>query len=656
LPVSSPIGADPHPSRLHDAVGRDRRITMIGVGFMTLSRFRVAVSRRASVLGMVGALTVAAACGNTTDPGPAAKDITPATITALSADTLRGTVGSAASLPLTVTVKNAAGEPLDTVLVTFTVVTGNGSVANAAVRTNASGQASTTWTLGGVVGLQTVTASAGALAPITFRAVATVGAVSAVAKVQGDAQTAAVNSNVAVVPQVKVTDRFGNAVAATPVSFVVGSGGGSVINGVINTDANGVASAGNWRLGAAPGANTLVATASGITATFTATATFGAPATITLTPNTLGEFVIGQTQQLTPRVVDASGNVIPTPTVTYATSNVGVARVTAAGVIEATGAGTATITATAGAATASVAVTVIGHPAATSPVSQIQLGTIVPGDIGFTKDLMFIPVNGQQKVLVYDPNTLAQTATITVTSPIPILIAPTRAAGPVIAINSGTTSRVWFIDPAISAVTDSIDLPEIVRSATMTTDGTRVFVMLANGDLVVFDGATHARVATLVLGGGVTTTRMAPGDTLMYALTSVGVIFEVDVRTATVKRQIIANVQSTDFVIGRDGLFYLLDGPGGLVRLFNIQTQTTVRSVGVSTSSATINVTPDGQQIWLTQNNPGQVTVLTGNSANGFIFTGSYFTGTFNPTRIAFSPTGSLAAIGNFGGFVDIVR
>lgn len=629
---------------------------MIGVGFMTLSRFRVAVSRRASVLVMVAALTTAAACGSSTEPGPPAKDTTPATINALSADTLRGTVGAPASLPLTVTVKNAAGEPLDTILVAFTVTTGNGTVANATVRTNASGQASTNWTLGGVVGLQTATATAGTLAPITFRAVATVGAVSAVAKVQGDAQTAAVSSNVAIVPQVKVTDRFGNAVAATTVSFVVGSGGGAVINGIVNTDANGVASAGNWRLGSAPGANTLIATAAGITTTFTATATFGAPATITLTPNTIGDFVIGQTQQLTPRVVDGSGNVIPTPTVAYSTSNAAVAQVTAAGLITGTGAGSATITATAGTATANVAVSVIGHPSSTSPVTSIPLNTIVPGDIGFTKDLMFIPVNGQQKVLVFDPNTLAQTATIAVTSPIPILIAPTRATGPVIAINSGTTSRVWFIDPAISAVTDSVDLPEIVRSATMTSDGKRIFVMLANGDLVVFDGATHARIATTVLGGGVTTTRVAPGDTLMYALTTVGVIFEVDVRSAAVKRQIIANVQSTDFVIARDGLFYLLDGPGGLVRLFNIQTQSTVRTVGVSTSSTTVNVTPDGQQIWLGQNNPGQVTVLTGNSTNGFIFTGSYFTGTFNPTRIAFSPTGSLAAIGNFGGFVDIIR
>src|SRR6185369_2603844 len=97
----------------------------------------------------------------------------------------------------------------------------------------------TVWTLGGVVGLQTVTDTVGALTPITFRAVATVGPASAVTKVQGDVQTAAVNANVPIVPQVKVTDRFGNAIAATPVSFVVGSGGGSVINSVVNTDANG---------------------------------------------------------------------------------------------------------------------------------------------------------------------------------------------------------------------------------------------------------------------------------------------------------------------------------------------------------------------------------------------------------------------------------
>jgi len=622
---------------------------------MTLSRLRIAVAHRASIVGMVVALAAAAACGGTTEVGTPAKDTKPATVAALSTDTLRGAVGSAASLPLTVTVKNAAGEPLDTILVTFAVATGNGSVANATARTNASGQASTVWTLGGVVGLQTVTATVGALTPITFRAVATVGPASAVTKVQGDVQTAAVNANVPIVPQVKVTDRFGNAIAATPVSFVVGSGGGSVINSVVNTDANGVASAGNWRLGATPGANTLVATASSISTTFTATSTFGAPATITLTPNTIGEFVIGQTQQLTPRVVDAAGNVIPTATVSYATSNAAVAQVNASGLVTASGAGTATITATAGTASATVAFTVTGHPGGTQPTMQIQLGAVLPSEIAFNRDQMFIPINGQQKILVYDQQTLAQVSTITVTSPLPKLLAPTKAAGPLLAVNPGTTTRVWVIDPLVSGVVDSIDIAEVVTNSAMTSTGSRALFTLSNGDLVVYDPQTRARVGTVTLGGGITSTRLAPGDTLFYALTNVGVIFEVDVRTLA-KRQIIATVNATDFAIGRDGYFYLLDGPGGVVRIFNLATQTVIRSVGFSANSATIALSPDGQQIWVTQSNPGGVTMVSGSVANGFLFTGSYSTGVTNPTRVVFSPSGHIAAIGNFGGFVDIVR
>jgi len=159
----------------------------------------------------------------------------------------------------------------------------------------------------------------------------------------------------------------------------------------------------------------------------------------------------------------------------------------------------------------------------------------------------------------------------------------------------------------------------------------------------------------VTLGGGITSTRLAPGDTLFYALTNVGVIFEVDVRTLA-KRQIIATVNATDFAIGRDGYFYLLDGPGGVVRIFNLATQTVIRSVGFSANSATIALSPDGQQIWVTQSNPGGVTMVSGSVANGFLFTGSYSTGVTNPTRVVFSPSGHIAAIGNFGGFVDIVR
>ena len=118
----------------------------------------------------------------------------PATITASrpTPPARRGAGGRSAALAAHVIVKNAAGEPLDTTLVTFAVTTGSGRSAMRPRVPNATGQASTTWTLGGTVGLQTATATVGALTPVTFTAVATaVRPQRRSTKVAGDAQTAA---------------------------------------------------------------------------------------------------------------------------------------------------------------------------------------------------------------------------------------------------------------------------------------------------------------------------------------------------------------------------------------------------------------------------------------------------------------------------------
>ncbi|MGH9888314.1 MAG: Ig-like domain-containing protein, partial [bacterium] len=460
----------------------------------------------------------------------------PASIAAVSTDTLRGAVGAQVSLPLAVIVKNKAGEALDTVLVTYTVESGNGTLSGPTARTNATGQASVTWTLGSSVGLQTVTATIGALTPVTFRAVATVGTPATMTKVTGDNQTVTINTNVPVAPSVKIVDRFGNPISGTLVSFAVGSGGGSVNGGAVNTDANGVATVTSWRLGGTIGANTLVVTGGGLTATFTATASVGAPATLVLTPATIGELSLGQTQQLTARVSDAAGNVIPNATVTYATTNAAVAAVSTSGLITASGAGTANVSATAGTASASVAITVIGHPLGTTVTDSLDLGAVAPGDIAFTQDKMFVGLNGQQSILVMDGAGRTTLGTIPVTSPIPILLAPPKATGPVVAINPATLSRLWFVNPGTATVVDSLDIPNVIQTAAMTSDGTRVYAMLDNGNLAVVNATTHALQTLITLGGGVSKIRIAPGDSLLYATTNVGVIFEVDTRSNTIRR------------------------------------------------------------------------------------------------------------------------
>ena len=602
----------------------------------------------------MGAFVLLAACGGS-DVEPPAKDVIPASVAAVSSDTVRGTVGGAGTLPLAVIVKNAAGEPLDGVSVTFAAGTGSGTLGNSTVLTSATGQASTTWTLGTVAGLQTATATVGTLAPVTFRAIAAAGAPAAMTKVAGDAQTALIGTNVAIVPQVRVTDSFGNPIAGVAVSFVSATGGGLVNGGTVNTNASGLASPASWRLGTTVGANTITVTSGTLTATFTATATVGAPAAITLTPATIGELSIGATQQLTPRVTDASGNVIATPTVTYTTSAASVATVSATGLITATGAGTATITATAGTATATVALSIIGHPSSIVASTRHDYGTIQPTDVAFTKSNMFVSVLGTQKIFVYDANGVAKTGEIPALAGVPMLLAGSRSET-ILGITPGIQSRIWFFNPSAAEIVDSLEIDQQITSAVITSDGAKAYGLLSTGEIAVIDVASRTVSSRIQIGGGLTKLLLAPGDTTLYVLTSLELTLELDARSNTIRRQHFVKLDATDVALSREGHFYLLDGPGNLVRIYDLATKATLRTLGIPGSGTTIAISPDDQQLWITHTIPAQVSVYTGNRNTGFRASGVFTTGLAMPLRTYINPSGSIAAVTNIGGWIDIIR
>src|SRR5581483_6235044 len=111
----------------------------VGQDTSMLPRNRRPLGRIVAPSLALAALIAAAACGGSTEPNgggnpPPPKDVTPASVTASTTDTLRANVGSAVGTPLTVTVKNKAGDPLDTILVTFAVTSGGGSISNLTVR------------------------------------------------------------------------------------------------------------------------------------------------------------------------------------------------------------------------------------------------------------------------------------------------------------------------------------------------------------------------------------------------------------------------------------------------------------------------------------------------------------------------------------------
>ncbi len=100
--------------------------------------------------------------------------LSPKAIALQGGDGQKGIVSTALPQPVAVKVTASDGVGVGGVNVAFAVVTGGGSVANATVATDASGVASTGWTLGATPGEQTITASVSGLtgSPVTFKATA----------------------------------------------------------------------------------------------------------------------------------------------------------------------------------------------------------------------------------------------------------------------------------------------------------------------------------------------------------------------------------------------------------------------------------------------------------------------------------------------------
>ena len=98
----------------------------------------------------------------------------PQSLTVAAGDGQVAVVGTALANAIAVLLWDDLGNPIAGASVTWSVTAGGGSVAPATSTTSSNGQATTNWTLGGTVGLQTVTAAtAGFL--VTFSATAEAG-------------------------------------------------------------------------------------------------------------------------------------------------------------------------------------------------------------------------------------------------------------------------------------------------------------------------------------------------------------------------------------------------------------------------------------------------------------------------------------------------
>lgn len=149
---------------------------------------------------------------------------------------------------------------------------------------------------------------------------------SAVTPTTPATMTATVGSPVGTPPTVRVVDDRGQGVRNVEVTFAVTSGGGRAGVASATTDGDGLASAVSWTLGNAAGTNTLTATVAALPpATFTATGTAGAPASVTRISGDQQTGTVGAAlgQPLVVRVTDAHGNPAPGVTVSFTVTSGG---------------------------------------------------------------------------------------------------------------------------------------------------------------------------------------------------------------------------------------------------------------------------------------------------------------------------------------------
>lgn len=160
-----------------------------------------------------------------------------------------------------------------------------------------------------------------------FTATATPGTPVSVTAVAGSSQTGTVGTPVPVAPSVVVRDNRGNPVSGITVSFVIGSGNGTVVGSTVVTNASGTATVSSWTLGGTAGTQTLIARVTNLPdVVFSATATAGAASVVqALSSQNLGNLTVATNQAASSlpsiRVTDASGNPIQGVQVTFALGN-----------------------------------------------------------------------------------------------------------------------------------------------------------------------------------------------------------------------------------------------------------------------------------------------------------------------------------------------
>ena len=301
----------------------------------------------------------------------------PAELLAVAGDGQVAAAGSAVAVAPTVVVRDAEGNGVAGVSVSFTVTAGGGSVAPGTVVTAQDGQASpVSWALGGALGTNTLRAEAVALPGVFVElgAEAVPGPVDP-ARSTLTASPGTVVTGAGSVLAVTARDAFGNPVPGAEV-LLGATGQGNTLVQPPATGGDGTAS--GSLSSTAAGIKTVTAVVGGVELAQQATVVVESPpevAEVIVAPAELA-LLEGGSAGLTAAAVDADGHPVPGATVTWSSSDPDVASVDAGGTVTALAPGSATVTAVSDGRSGTAQVTVSYGEGTLTDVTYCTMGDV----------------------------------------------------------------------------------------------------------------------------------------------------------------------------------------------------------------------------------------------------------------------------------------
>lgn len=369
------------------------------------------------------------------------------------------------------------------------------------------------------------------------------------------------------------------------------------------------------------------------------------PATIVVAPDTV-RLVQGGTQQLDATVKDGDGNAI-SGTITWTGSTV--ATVSTTGLLTSIAAGQGTVTATAGTISTQVPVVITGHPAGVLG-PRLPLGNR-PFGIAVGTDSVLLATQ-------LDGGTVGKGRTDLVSFPASIVVGsiPTDVTFSASALegyvaNQGTHD-LGLLSVAAGTQPASVPVPGDpfrVRRGTgsivyLTGNADSVFAINTVSQQIV------GRVAVGLDPNGIAVS--ADGSRLYVTNLNSGDLSEINTGTMTVVRTIPLGGVPQDVVVSPDGTELYVANESGAMQVVTLSSGLVTAASSATGGLFGLALSPDGARLVGSRPLSGAV-IFIDRSTRAVL--GSVATGGF-PRRVAFDLLGSIVAVANESGWVDLIR